>query len=66
MHIRLNGRECEIRPDQTLLDILAGLSLDPYHVVVEVNRTILTREELGSTCPAPGDVVEIIRFVGGG
>ena len=50
----------------TLLDLLAQLELDPRGVVVEHNRRIVRRPELGDVQIASGDAVELVHFVGGG
>jgi thiamine biosynthesis protein ThiS len=50
----------------TLLDLLAQLELDPRSVVVEHNRRIVRRPELGDVQIASGDAVELVHFVGGG
>jgi thiamine biosynthesis protein ThiS len=50
----------------TLLDLLAALALDPRVVVVEHNRAIVRRPQLGDVTVAPGDAIELVHFVGGG
>ena len=50
----------------TLLDLLAHLGLDPRAVVVELNREIVRRPELGATAVSAGDAIELVHFVGGG
>jgi thiamine biosynthesis protein ThiS len=49
-----------------LEDLLAGLELDPRMVVVELNREIVRRAQLGRVQLKSGDVVELVHFVGGG
>lgn len=49
-----------------LLDYLAGLGVDPRAVAVEVNERILDRAEYAATRLSDGDVVEIVKMVGGG
>jgi thiamine biosynthesis protein ThiS len=51
---------------RTLADLLAELSLTEQAVVAEVNGTVIDRKDYAATCLANGDVVELIRFVGGG
>ncbi|MGD8727572.1 MAG: sulfur carrier protein ThiS [Gemmatimonadales bacterium] len=64
--IVVNGDQRELQADTTLLDLLSGLDLDPRAVVVELNRTIVRRPELGDTTLTDGDRVELVHFVGGG
>lgn len=66
IRIRLNGQDHEVAQDSTLIEILAGLGLEPLKVAVERNLTIVPRAELGATRVAEGDEIEVVRFVGGG
>ena len=63
--IVVNGEPRTVK-DGTLLDLLAQLELDPRSVVVEHNRRIVRRPELGDVQIASGDAVELVHFVGGG
>ena len=49
-----------------LLDYLAQLGVDPRAVAVELNQRILERSEFAAARLGEGDVVEIVRMVGGG
>ena len=66
MEVRVNGEERRIPRGWTAEELLEGLELDPRAVVVEVNREIVRREEIGDVRLRPGDRVEIVQFVGGG
>ena len=66
MKATVNGRTVELAGPTPLLDYLAGLGVDPRAVAVEVNQRILDRAEFASTTLGDGDVVEIVRMVGGG
>lgn len=66
MRLTVNGRPVELDRPTSLLDYLAGLGVDPRAVAVEVNARILDRSEFGSTTLDDGDVVEVVRMVGGG
>lgn len=50
----------------TLAALLEELTLDASTVVAEVNAVIVPREDFASTRISAGDVVELVRFVGGG
>lgn len=56
----------EVPEGSRLTDLLAQLKLKPELVVVELNLTILKREELAHTVLKADDQVEIVHFVGGG
>jgi sulfur carrier protein len=64
--IVVNGAERRVRPDQSLLDLLATLGLDPRAVVVELNREVVRRERLADQALREGDRIELVHFVGGG
>jgi sulfur carrier protein len=66
MRIRINGEEKEITEGQSLAALLEALQIRPGRVVVELNRTIISREAHGSTTLKDGDMLEIVHFVGGG
>jgi thiamine biosynthesis protein ThiS len=63
---RINGREVELERPTPLLAYLAGLGVDWRAVAVELNERILDRGEFASVQIGEGDVVEIVRMVGGG
>lgn len=68
MAIRLivNGKPEPVAASITIGELLAGRRIDQTHVVVEVNREIIARERFHEIELGDNDVVEILRFVGGG
>lgn len=64
--VLVNGQPRAVAAGATLLELLAGLALDPRAVVVEHNRKIVRRPSLGEVRVAPGDAIELVHFVGGG
>lgn len=65
--ITLNGKRHSVAPQPTTIrSLLAGLDINPAHVVVEVNGTIVRKAEFESHMINTGDAVEVVRFVGGG
>ncbi len=64
--IVINGQARTVSQGVTLLELLAGLALDPRAVVVEHNRHIVRRPALGDVRVLPGDAIELVHFVGGG
>ena len=66
IQIQVNGESRAVAPGATLLELLATLELDPRAVVVEHNRRIVRRPELGQVQVTAGDAVELVQFVGGG
>jgi thiamine biosynthesis protein ThiS len=66
LEIMLNGEPRRVPGPATAADLLRHLGLDPRTVVVELNRQIVRRPQLGDTALADGDAVELVHFVGGG
>lgn len=66
MELHVNGKPMEVSDGMTAAGLLDQLTIRPERVVVEVNLTILKRDQLCSTVLKPGDHVEIVHFVGGG
>ncbi|MDH3442702.1 MAG: sulfur carrier protein ThiS [Deltaproteobacteria bacterium] len=66
MKISVNGEEKHIEEGLSLAALLDELQIRPGRVVVELNRSIISREVHGSTALNEGDVLEIVHFVGGG
>jgi thiamine biosynthesis protein ThiS len=64
--ITVNGDARPFERDRSLDDLLRTLELDPRMVVVEHNRSIVRRPELGTIRLQDGDSVELVHFVGGG
>ncbi|MBD1372079.1 sulfur carrier protein ThiS [Hazenella sp. IB182357] len=67
MTLTINGVEKEIADTiLTVEDLIHFFDWGHRVVIVEVNQTILTKDQHGSTTLRNGDQVEIVSFVGGG
>lgn len=66
MMVTLNGEERALKEGTTIAELIVELSLKERRIAVEVNRDIISREEYATTELHPGDVVEMVHFVGGG
>lgn len=66
MDVMVNGKPMQLADGLTAAGLLEQLQVRPERVVVEVNLTILKREQLPATILKAGDQVEIVHFVGGG
>jgi sulfur carrier protein len=64
--LTINGKQLELDGPTSLLDYLARLGVEPRAVAVELNGEILERSGYESAVLTAGDVVEIVRMVGGG
>ncbi|MCF6291047.1 MAG: sulfur carrier protein ThiS [Desulfobacterales bacterium] len=66
MNIIVNGKQKEIAPATILISLVRELELDPEAIVAEHNGRIVRRDEYDSLALAENDILELIRFVGGG
>jgi thiamine biosynthesis protein ThiS len=66
MVIFLNGERKVFESPCTLSELLQQFELKPHGVVVERNRSIVRAEDLDRISIQNEDVIEIVRFVGGG
>ena len=66
MNLQVNGEPMTMEEGTTVKRLLESLKLTPELVVVELNLTILKREELVKTVLKENDQVEVVHFVGGG
>jgi thiamine biosynthesis protein ThiS len=61
----INGENQEVAA-ATVWDLLEELGLHPQGTVVERNREIVDREAFRDARLSEGDVLELVRLVGGG
>ena len=64
--IQVNGKPVELDRPTPLTAYLEILGVSPRAVAVEHNRMIIERDAYATTILQEGDVVEIVRMVGGG
>jgi len=63
--VTINGEQVDVN-GKTLADYLDGAGFDKSRVAVERNGEIVPRTTYGEAVLREGDVIEIVRFVGGG
>ena len=63
--VMINGEEKEIA-GKNLLEYLKENGFNPEHLVVERNFEIIPKEQFGGVTIQDEDVIEVLRFVGGG
>jgi thiamine biosynthesis protein ThiS len=64
--IQLNGEPFDLAGPLSVAALLAQLDVDARRVAVELNLVVLKRAAFETTMVQPGDVMEIVNFVGGG
>jgi sulfur carrier protein len=63
--VRINGEDREVAAG-TVWSLLEELGLHPEGTIVERNREMVEREAYREVRLAEGDVLELVRLVGGG
>jgi sulfur carrier protein len=64
--VRVNGEEIRLPEGASVASVLERLKVSTPRVAVERNREIVPKAEYAKTQLAPGDVLEVVEFVGGG
>ena len=65
MKLKINGEPREVEAS-TVWSLLTELGLHPQGTIVERNREIVDREAYREVHLCEGDVLELVRLVGGG
>ena len=65
MKISVNGKEISFNGN-TLKDLIQNYNLKPELIAVEKNREIVNKDSYDSEAVNEGDIIELVRFVGGG
>lgn len=66
IQIVVNGQLRAAPPGHSLSGLLAWLGIDTARVAVELNRSIVRRDDWDKTEVSDGASLEIVQFVGGG
>ncbi len=66
IEVQINGEARSVPAGLSLTRLLLHLDLQPRLVVVERNGDILSRDRYDEVEISPGDVLELVHFVGGG
>lgn len=64
--IMLNGKQRELEGEVTIPDLLHTLGVQPKQVAVALNGEVVRRDNWAGVSIADGDVIEVVRAVGGG
>ena len=66
VNLTVNGKPREIQGSQALLAFLEGLGVNLNFIAVAYNGEVLDKDDFPSVTLNEGDVLEIVRPVGGG
>ncbi len=64
--LTVNGKPVELAGDIALPDFLAGRGINPRTIAVARNGEVIERGTYGEVVLRAGDVIEIVRMIGGG
>jgi sulfur carrier protein len=66
MQVSINGDIKTLEPHTTIASLLAMLGANATQVAVECNGEIIPKSIHAETRCNEGDVIELVRFIGGG
>tara|TARA_B100000989_G_scaffold250986_1_gene198915 strand:+ start:375 stop:575 length:201 start_codon:yes stop_codon:yes gene_type:complete len=66
MNIFINGKLSEVKKNINIQDILSMNNISDENIVVEINRTVISKKYWDDTRIEENDKIEIITAVGGG
>lgn len=66
MVVTINGEKREVPERTTALALIQALQLNAQATIVQRNGDVLERSQYADTMIEEGDVLELVRFVGGG
>jgi sulfur carrier protein len=66
IQIVVNGQLRAAPSGRSVIELLAWLGIDGARVAVELNRSIVRRDDWEKTEVGEGATLEIVQFVGGG
>lgn len=64
--LEINGERRSVSSVSSIKELLAFLEISEDRIAVELNRTLIRRQEWATTRLNDRDRVEIVQFVGGG
>lgn len=66
MDVIVNGQSRTVEAGETVIGLLRAYGLEHKMVVVEIDGTIVQKEDWNTAGLAPGMKIELVHFVGGG
>lgn len=66
MNIFINGKVSEVKKNINIRDILRMNNISDENIVVEINKTVISKKYWHDTRIEENDKIEIITAVGGG
>lgn len=64
--ITVNGDKLKIEEDSTIEILLELLNITPARLAIEINGEVIPRSEILEKVLQEGDILEIVKAIGGG
>jgi|TARA_B110000263_G_scaffold70250_1_gene61144 sulfur carrier protein len=64
--ITVNGDKLKIEEDSTIEILLELLNITPARLAIEINGEVIPRSEILAKVLQEGDILEIVKAIGGG
>ena len=64
--IMVNGDKLKIEEDSTIEILLELLNITPARLAIEINGEVIPRSEILAKVLQEGDILEIVKAIGGG
>ncbi|MGL5749480.1 MAG: sulfur carrier protein ThiS [Paraclostridium sp.] len=64
--MKVNGKGFDFKENTSISDLLESIGVEKDRVVVEINLDIIENEQYDTYILKEEDIIEVIRFVGGG
>ena len=64
--ITVNGDKLKIEEDSTIEILLELLNITPVRLAIEINGEVIPRSEILEKVLQEGDILEIVKAIGGG
>ncbi len=65
IQVIVNGEQSQLPAGTTIAELVAKLAIKQRYAV-EINQTIVPKQEHGHWILQPGDVLEVVQAIGGG
>ena len=66
IYIMVNGDKLKIEEDSTIEILLELLNITPARLAIEINGEVIPRSEILEKVLQDGDILEIVKAIGGG
>ncbi|MQF82710.1 sulfur carrier protein ThiS [SAR202 cluster bacterium AD-802-E10_MRT_200m] len=66
LNVTINGELRQFSKEILLPELLKNLGVNERFIAIAYNGSVLRREEIGSVTLKDGDILELVRPVGGG